>query len=171
MLQLLKYPLGLAQYLLSTMKLQDHISKTCQLNFFTTVSGQCHCSPRFAKFKSENSANSLLHWLWELLINLIGPNLGYSPNTRAKEGEEGGKNQFKVINRLSSPEPLKQLWQATDKTGKDVDNHHKNNEWNIMRTKKGRKYLQQNKTGTKEDSQGQSRHSQGQSKGSQRKRA
>ena len=30
--------------------------------------------------------------------------------------------------------------------------------------KKGRKYLQQNKTGTKEDSQGQSRHSQGQSK-------
>ena len=26
------------------------------------------------------------------------------------KGKEGGKNQFKVINRLSSPEPLKQLW-------------------------------------------------------------
>ena len=37
--------------------------------------------------------------------------------------------------------------------------------------KKGRQYLPQNKTGTKEDSQGQSRHSQGQSKGSQGKRA
>ena len=26
------------------------------------------------------------------------------------KGEQGGKNQFKGINLLSSPEPLKQLW-------------------------------------------------------------
>ena len=47
-----------------------------------------------------------------MFISLFGPNLGYSQNTRDEQGkgEQGGKNQFKGINLISSLEPLKQLW-------------------------------------------------------------
>jgi hypothetical protein len=41
-----------------------------------------------------------------LFIGLFGPNLDHSQNTR---DEQGGTNQFKGLNLLNSPEPLKQL--------------------------------------------------------------
>ena len=60
----------------------------------------------------KNPALPLLHGLWELhcCSNIyLDHVLATTKIQGMSKGEEGGKNQFKVINRFSSPEPSKQL--------------------------------------------------------------
>ena len=70
------------------------------------------CAPFFVKFQGENTVCPLLHRLWKLhccsLVNL-DQIFATAKIPGMSKDEQGGKNQIKVINQLSSPEPLKQL--------------------------------------------------------------